>query len=162
MAFLKERQSDIIVSVSKIKSDARNLASLVDEQLSICRALRSDATVQQVLNLNQEASTALALKQCAYLVLVLKADIRALHEKVAFGSDEAAADVFHRTRELEDMLHQQNPLSSDPVATLSGIVKLLELKESLNVKILTQILKEKNAFYEESRSASARLGIYPR
>lgn len=154
---VRERQNDIVVSVSKIKSDARNLASLVDAQLTVCRALRSDATVQQVLHLTHEASKELTQKQCAYLVLVLKADIRALHEKVEFASDEAAIDVFHRTRQLEGVLQQQSgPLLSDPSAALSAIVKLLELKASLNIRILSQMIKEKTAFYDESTSEYER------
>lgn len=136
------------VSVSQIKSDARNLASMVDEQLSACRALRSDATVQQVLNQNQMASAQFVQKRCAHLLLVLKSDIRALHERHEFASEVPAAEVFRRTHLLENELRQT--ADTDMVTTLSSIIKLLELKESLSVSILSQILKEKEIFDEES------------
>ena len=142
------------MSVSKVRSKTRNLASMVDEQLSICRALRSDATVQQVLNLNKAASTKFIEKQCVYLVQMLKADIRALHEKIEFSSNDDAAEVFNRTRQLEDSLHQTKA-SSDPTEALSAILKLLELKESFSVKILSHSLKLKHAFDEECVTANS-------
>ena len=36
-------------TIPRVKAEARKLASLVDEQLSVCRALRSDATAQNTV-----------------------------------------------------------------------------------------------------------------
>jgi len=146
---MEHPQSDTL-SVSKVKRDVTNLASKVDEQLSVCRALRSDVAVQQVLNLNKVATTQFVGKQCVYLMQILKADIRVLHEKVESTSDGDAAGVFTRARQLEETLHHTST-SSDPTSSLSAIVKLLRIKESLSIKILSRILELKHAFDEESR-----------
>ena len=134
---------------TQVKRDARSLASLVDEQLSACRALRSDATVQKVLSENHTTSTQTIHKQCAYLLLTLKSDIRELHQKIAFATDASPADVFRRTRQLEENI-QQAGRSNDKTTNLLGVMRLLELKESMSVDILSKLLNEKKAFDEES------------
>ena len=138
-----------MISATQAKSDARNLASLVDEQLSACRALRSEATVRQVLNENCTNSSRMLNKRCAHLLLTLKSDVRALHQKIELVADATAVDVFQRTRQLEERL-QQTALSNDTASNLLGVMKLLEIKESMSVDILSKLLDDKKAFDEES------------
>jgi len=147
------------------RTDARNLSALVDEQLKHCRALRSDATVQHLVSLTQDSPEEALQKQCKNTLLVVKADIRALHDydlscmekaKAAEAGDAGNTmdkERNRRIKEMEEVLQQVRVGSTEGVE-FGTILRLIEKKQALGATILKSLIKEKQALDLEFGVAS--------
>ena len=112
----------------------QNLAGTLDKELAVCHSLRSETT--SLDSADSKVSSNYIRKDCVGLLHHLKTDIRVLHLEHCECNNSYA---YQQTSQLEGVLQQIN-VSADPAITLSRLVRLMQMKESLTIRTLSQIL----------------------